>query len=159
MRNPAVSGQFYPDDKSQLSAEISNCFKSPLGPGSDVSKKPISERTIIGAVSPHAGYMFSGPVAAHLYYALRNQKAPSTVVIVGPNHTGYGAGLAVTTEDFLSPLGIAKTDTKLVEKLVDDLYVVDPSAHAYEHSIEVQIPFMQYIGWDAKIVPICVGVH
>jgi len=159
MRHPAVAGQFYSDDKSKLMDEIRSCFTSPIGPGS--SEKPAStgERSIIGALSPHAGYMFSGPVAAHLYRTLWAQEPPSTVVILGPNHTGYGAGVAVTCEDFLTPLGIARADKEFVEKITSDLIIDDPTAHAYEHSLEVQIPFMQYIGWNAKIVPICIGVH
>ena len=119
----------------------------------------MKERSTFGAVSPHAGYVFSGPVAAHLYKKLWAQDPPKTVVIMGPNHTGYGAGIAVTSESFQTPLGIVETDGDMIGELVDDLIVNDQEAHTYEHSLEVQIPFMQYIGWNPLIVPICIGVQ
>lgn len=153
-----MAGQFYPGDKAGLTAEITNCFKSPLGPGSIDPPKSLRKRSIIGAVSPHAGYVYSGPVAAHLYRKLWEQEKPSTVIILGPNHSGYGAGIAITAEDFQTPLGVVKTDGALVGELLGDLITEDPVAHAYEHSLEVQIPFLQYIGWNSMIVPICVGL-
>lgn len=159
VRKPAVAGQFYPGDAGRLKSEIASCFKSPIGPGSAEPPKSVRARSIVGAVAPHAGYVFSGPVAAHLYLKLWAQKAPETIVILGPNHTGYGAGAAVTSEDFQTPLGIVQTDKKMVGDLVDDLIIDDSSAHAYEHSLEVQVPFIQYIGWKSRIVPICLGLH
>ena len=159
LREPAVAGQFYPGRKSELVEEITRCFRSPLGPGDSEPPKVSDKRTIVGAVAPHAGYVYSGPVAAHLYRKLWSQEMPATVVILGPNHTGYGAGLAVTTEDFMTPLGVVRIDDELVAKLVGDGIMNDYVAHAYEHSIEVQLPFMQYIGWESKIVPLCVGIH
>jgi MEMO1 family protein len=103
--------------------------------------------------------VFSGPVAAHLYRKLWEQEPPKTVVILGPNHRGYGAGVAVTSEAFDTPLGEVQVDGELIGDLVDDLIINDSEAHAYEHSLEVQIPFMQFIGWDPLIVPICVGAQ
>lgn len=159
VRLPAVAGRFYSGEAHALRAEITGCFKSPIGPGSSAAPAGKADMNIIGAVSPHAGYMFSGPVAAHLFMKLWAQEPPTTVIILGPNHTGYGAGVAISDEDFETPLGTAKNDSSLVSELASDLIVRDPSAHAYEHSLEVQIPFMQYIGWDAKIVPICIGTN
>lgn len=159
VRRPAVAGQFYSSEKTRLSQEIKRCFESPIGPGSSVPPASIGKRSIVGAVSPHAGYVFSGPVAAHLYRALWAQRAPKTVMILGPNHTGYGAGVAVTSDDFQTPFGIVKADGSIIAELVDDLIMDDSNAHAFEHSIEVQIPFMQYIGWEPLIVPICIGVQ
>lgn len=159
MREPAVAGQFYPNGKSELIDEISQCFKSPLGPGDAESPKTVEKRTIIGAIAPHAGYVYSGPVAAHLYRKLWSQEMPSTIVVLGPNHTGYGAGLAITTEDFKTPLGVVKIDDELVARLIGDKFINDYVAHAYEHSIEVQLPFIQFLGWSSKLVPICVGIH
>ena len=159
VRRPAVAGQFYSGDKNRLSQEIKRCFESPIGPGSSTPPTSVKERTIVGAVSPHAGYMFSGPVAAHLFRLLWAQTPPRTVIIIGPNHTGYGTGVAVTSEDFQTPLGIVKVDGSLIGDLVDDLVMDDPDAHAFEHSLEVQIPFMQYIGWNPLIVPMCIGVQ
>lgn len=159
VRRPTVAGQFYERDAGRLRSEISRCFESPIGPGSAEPPKSIGKRTIIGAMAPHAGYTFSGPVAAHLYRRLWEQEPPATVVILGPNHTGYGAGAAVTSEDFQTPLGVAEVDQKLLADLVDDLIINDSTAHAYEHSLEVQVPFIQYIGWKSRILPICLGLH
>jgi AmmeMemoRadiSam system protein B len=159
VRRPAVAGQFYSDDKSRLISEIKRCFESPIGPGDSAPPASKKKRSTVGAVSPHAGYVYSGPVAAHLYRRLWGQEPPKTVVIMGPNHTGFGAGVAITSEAFQTPLGTVKTDGQLIGNLVDDLIIEDAAAHAYEHSLEVQIPFMQYIGWDPLIVPICIGAQ
>jgi len=159
VRRPAVAGQFYSAERSRLAVEIRKCFESPIGPGSSEPPKPMAKRSIVGALSPHAGYVFSGPVAAHLYAKLWAQEPPRTVVILGPNHTGYGAGVAITSEAFETPFGTVQVDGEMVADLVGDLIIDDPEAHAYEHSLEVQIPFMQYIGWNPLIVPICIGVQ
>jgi len=159
VRRPAVAGQFYSEDKGRLISEIKSCFESPIGPGDSAPPVSKKRRSTVGAVSPHAGYVFSGPVAAHLYRKLWAQEPPKTVVIMGPNHTGFGAGVAITSEAFQTPLGTVKTDGELIGDLVGDLIIDDSEAHAYEHSLEVQIPFMQYIGWNPLIVPICIGAQ
>lgn len=114
-------------------------------------------RNILGGVSPHAGLMFSGPVAAHLYDAIASDGVPGTFVIIGPNHTGSGSGVALAMEDFETPLGVAKVDQELAAAMRKDLVDVDPKAHHYEHSIEVQLPFIQYISEEFKFVPICMA--
>ena len=156
MRSPAVAGQFYSDDEKSLRREVEECFRSPIGPGRLPSKGD-GKRSIVGGVSPHAGLMFSGPVAAHLYDAVASDGIPSTFVIIGPNHTGSGSGIALTTEDFETPLGVAKVDQELAADIRKDLVDVDHRAHYYEHSIEVQLPFIQYIAPDVKFVPICMA--
>ncbi len=157
MRSPAVAGQFYAGDASGLRREVEECFKGPLGPQRLPSKKAAGPRKIMGGVSPHAGLMFSGPVAAHLYDAIASDGVPSTFVIIGPNHTGNGSGVALTTEDFETPMGVAKVDQELASALRRDLIDIDPTAHHYEHSIEVQLPFIQYIAPEFKFVPICMA--
>lgn len=156
MRSPAVAGQFYSGDEKGLRREVEGCFTSEIGPGRlpSVGGGP---RRILGGLAPHAGLMFSGPVAAHLYDAIASDGLPRTFVIIGPNHTGSGSGIALTTEDFETPLGIAKVDQELAAEMRKDLVDVDPRAHHYEHSIEVQLPFIQYIASDFKIVPICMA--
>jgi hypothetical protein len=103
--------------------------------------------------------MFSGPVAAHAYYKLAADGKPDVVVIFGPNHTGYGSGLAVTNEGlWRTPLGDVEIDRETANEIVHESHIVDidDSAHDYEHSIEVQLPFLQYLyGSGFKIVPIC----
>jgi AmmeMemoRadiSam system protein B len=154
MRRPAVAGQFYAGDGAGLALEVEGCFKSPLGP-QRIPKPGKGPRKIIGGVAPHAGFMFSGAVAAHLYAEIASDGVPKTFVILGPNHTGHGSGISLSTEDFETPMGVAKVDQELAEALTKDIVDVDNSAHHFEHSIEVQLPFIQYLKQDFMFVPIC----
>jgi len=103
--------------------------------------------------------MYSGPVAANAYYALASDGKPDTIVILGPNHTGYGSGLAVADEGFWrTPLGDVEVDAETANRIVQETHLVDVDdlAHRFEHSIEVQLPFLQYLYGSAfKFVPIC----
>lgn len=157
MRHPAVAGQFYSGDERGLRDEIQECFTGPLGPGRlpEVNRK--GPRRVVGGIAPHAGYMFSGPVAAHLYSRIAEDGVPATFVIIGPNHTGHGSGIAVVTDDFQTPLGTAKVDREVAKAVRRDLVDEDATAHYYEHSIEVQLPFIQYLTDDFRFVPICMG--
>ncbi|HVP93056.1 MAG TPA: AmmeMemoRadiSam system protein B, partial [Acidobacteriota bacterium] len=116
-------------------------------------------RNVLGLVCPHAGYIYSGPVAAHAYYKLASDGKPDVVVIFGPNHTGYGSALAVMNEgSWRTPLGDVEIDSDIANQIVNESHIVDvdESAHRFEHSIEVQLPFLQYL-YDSnfKVVPIC----
>ena len=151
VRFPAVAGQFYPDDPVRLRRMIEGSFKHELGPGS-LPKK--GDDTFCGGVVPHAGYMYSGPVAAHFYYRLAARKKPDAVVVIGPNHHGVGAGISTTHEDFLTPLGKMPAHNEIIKELRGDIVSIDPMAHRYEHSIEVQLPFIQYVMGEVPLVPI-----
>ena len=156
MRRPTVAGTFYAGDERSLRNQIESCFLGPLGPGKLPEAGP-GKRRILGGIAPHAGYAFSGMVAAHLYSRIAEDGIPKTFVILGPNHTGRGSGLAVTTEDFETPLGIAKVDRELAKAIRKDLVDEDAEAHRGEHSIEVQLPFLQYLSPNVSFVPICMG--
>lgn len=156
MRRASVAGQFYAGDARSLRSQIEQCFKGPLGPGR-VPSLNSGRRKIIGGVCPHAGYVYSGMVAAHFYARLAEDGFPESFVIIGPNHTGRGSGLAIAKDDFQTPLGIARIDRELAKMLRKDLVDEDDEAHEYEHSIEVQLPFLQYFKPDIKFVPICMG--
>ena len=156
MRYPAVAGQFYPSDAEELKETIKHLFLGPLGPGF-LPYNFSGEKDIVGVVSPHAGYVFSGQVAAHSYLEMSRGERPDTVVILGPNHTGIGSPVSVTRHDYLTPLGAASTDKEMVRSILkhgkgalDD----DVTAHRHEHSVEVQVPFIQYIDTEVNIVPI-----
>jgi AmmeMemoRadiSam system protein B len=157
MRHPAVAGQFYSGSESKLRKEIEDCFLSPLGPG---SLPTISDgvRSILGAVIPHAGYIFSGPVAAHVYHAIASDGMPEAFVIIGPNHRGLGAPVAVTDEDFATPLGTCRVHREMARK-IGGIVQMDRMAHVQEHSVEVQVPFIQYLFPKARIVPIVMGLQ
>jgi AmmeMemoRadiSam system protein B len=158
IRLPSQAGAFYAGKAESLKRQIEECFLHELGPGKipTVVKGP---RRIIGFICPHAGYMYSGPVAAHAYYNLALDGKPEVVVLFGPNHTGYGSALAVMNEGFWrTPLGDVEVDGETANKIVKEARIVDvdDSAHRHEHSIEVQLPFLQYLfGSEFKIVPIC----
>lgn len=157
LRRPAVAGIFYPSNFDELKASIEDSFLHKLGPG----KKPPSNEAIgekVVLVSPHAGYMYSGPVAANGYYACSYLKGIELVVIAGPNHYGIGSGVATVREGvWETPLGRVEIDGDSARRLVELSGIIDfdDSAHIKEHSIEVQIPFLQYIFHDKiKILPI-----
>jgi AmmeMemoRadiSam system protein B len=160
IRRPTVAGQFYEGDAEALRAHIKTCFLHQLGP----KKLPevnlhIYPRKIVGLICPHAGYMYSGPVAASAYYELAVDGKPDTVVLLGPNHTGYGSGLALMREGiWRTPLGAVEVDSKMANAILHETRVVDVDevAHRFEHSLEVQLPFLQFLYGDQfKIVPIC----
>jgi len=153
LRRPAVAGQFYPGNELQARAELEKAFLSPLGPGELPNVASKGERSIVGAVVPHAGWMYSGAVAAHVYSALARDGLPEAFIVLGPNHHGAGAPVAMSTQDFTTPLGTATIDEDLAAKL-GKLVADDASSHRSEHSIEVQLPFLQYLGGDIKFVPI-----
>ncbi|MET1101400.1 MAG: AmmeMemoRadiSam system protein B [Pyrodictiaceae archaeon] len=159
-RSPAVAGMFYEADADTLKAQIEWAFKHPIGPGRLPEPKTTRKRESIGFVVPHAGYMYSGPIAAHSYYRLALEGAPETIIIIGPNHTGLGSLVSVYPEgEWLTPLGSVKVDSELSRAIAanSDYADLDEKAHLYEHSVEVQLPFLQYIfGSSFRIVPIVV---
>ena len=156
MRRPSVAGQFYEGDEPSLRSQIEECFTGKFGPGK-VPKFGERKRQVMGAVAPHAGYMYSGMVAAHTYGRIVEDGFPKTFVIIGPNHTGRGSGIAVTSEDWETPLGVAKVDKELAKAIRRDLVDEDAEAHRFEHSVEVQLPFLQYFSSDFMFVPVCMG--
>lgn len=157
MRKPAVAGQFYKADPGKLRRDIEKSFKHKLGPGAIPKAPSMADGKVLGGVFPHAGYMFSGPIAAHSVAAFVKSGFPDVFIIVGPNHTGMGAGLALSDEDFETPLGVAEYDENLGNIFLDAGVPVDNSAHRYEHSLEVQLPFLQFFQDDIRMVGINMG--
>jgi AmmeMemoRadiSam system protein B len=159
VRLPCQAGAFYAGTAEALKRQIEKCFLHELGPGGIPSVVEGGSRRIVGLICPHAGYMYSGPVAAHAYHSLALDGRPDVVVIFGPNHTGYGSALAIMNEgSWRTPLGDVEVDSEIANQIVREsrLIDVDDVAHRYEHSIEVQLPFLQYLfGSRFKIVPIC----
>jgi AmmeMemoRadiSam system protein B len=159
MRLPAAAGTFYAGSKESLIKQIESCYLHELGPRHLPKYNEKELRKIKGAVIPHAGYMYSGPTATWVYSKLAENGFPNTFIIIGPNHTGYGSGIAITKETFSTPLGNVEVDTELADALLDTIIDNDFNAHRYEHSIEVQLPFLQYIKGDFKFVPLCLGIQ
>jgi AmmeMemoRadiSam system protein B len=143
-RQPAVAGYFYPGTRAELEQQLSELI-------------PEREKVRADAiVVPHAGYIYSGAVAGEVYASV---KLPETFIILCPNHTGYGSDFDVYPGgEWLTPLGTAYVDQELVDELIKRFprATKDGRAHAREHSLEVQIPFLQYLKGDIRFLPICV---
>lgn len=159
VRRPAVAGSWYSGSAEGLRTEIEECFLSKLGPGKLPKVIEKGPRKIVALVSPHAGYVYSGPVAAHSYNALASDGKPDVFIILGPNHTGLGSGVSIMVKGvWHTPLGNAPINETLANKIHRSAKIIDidDSAHTYEHSIELQLPFLQFLyGSDFSFVPIC----
>lgn len=151
-RPPAVAGTFYEGTPERLRAQVDACFAANPEP-------PARKERFLGAVVPHAGLMYSGHVAA-AFYALAD--LPKRLVILCPNHTGQGHFAAIDREGaWRTPLGDVAIDTRLADAFMakTKLLAEDARAHAREHSLEVQLPFLQRLLGDFTFVPICLGAH
>jgi AmmeMemoRadiSam system protein B len=159
IRSPAVAGSWYAGTPNRLRKQIEELFTHRLGPGSLPTVVKEGPRNLVGLVVPHAGYLASGPVAAHAYYHLAKDGKPDVIVIFGPNHTGYGSALSIMNEGaWRTPLGDVEVDTETANKILraSDIIDADDRAHVYEHSIELQLPFLQYLyGSEFRFVPVC----
>jgi MEMO1 family protein len=156
-RPPAVAGLFYPDGGAELAHQIEACFRDARGPGDLPTRHRAPSRSLRAAVVPHAGYSYSGPVAAHVYALVAAQRAPEVVVVLGVDHHGLGRGAALSDRPWLTPLGPVEVDHDLVRGLRRGPVVVDEDAHRQEHSIEVQLPFLQYVVPQPRFVALQVG--
>lgn len=157
VRRPAVAGAFYPSDPRELRELIRASYLHRLGPGSEPPPKYFSNG-VVPCISPHAGYVYSGPVAAHSYLHVSSLREAELAVIVAPNHYGVGSGVATFKEGrWETPLGQVSVDEEAARKIVELTGIVDydPSAHRMEHSLEVQLPFLQLIyGESLSLLPI-----
>jgi MEMO1 family protein len=148
IREPAVAGMFYPDRPETLTRDVKRYLEN--------SKKEKVEGELVALVSPHAGYMYSGQVAAHAYKLIEG-KTYETVVIVAPSHRALFKGASVYDRGaFRTPLGVIPIDTELSKKMMEKWKEIQflPNAHAQEHSLEVQLPFLQVLLKSFKLVPI-----
>ena len=160
-RKPAVAGSFYPGNSEEIKKAIENSFLGSLGVGK-IPELNTFEGTDypINIMVPHAGYQYSGPIASHGYCQIVQEGFPEVFIILSPNHTGYGTEISIFKEgQWSTPLGDIDVDSEFAESILEfsDIASEDYSAHIHEHSIEVQLPFLQYFSDDFKIVPITMG--
>jgi MEMO1 family protein len=157
MREPTFAGQFYPATESALRKALEDAFTGERGPGSLPPRK--QDRKVVAAIVPHAGYQFSGACAAWAYHAIAASPMPDLFIILGPNHSGTKG--ATSLETWKTPLGLVRPDQEFVKGLVAKGSVkVDEKAFAHEHSLEVQLPFLQFSLADPeklKFVPVMVS--
>ncbi|MBN1502620.1 AmmeMemoRadiSam system protein B [Candidatus Woesearchaeota archaeon] len=158
VREAIVAGQFYESTFDKLDKQIKECFNSKKGPG----ELPVKRKTqrLTAAIIPHAGYSFSGACAAWAYKEIAESDFPRCYVILAPNHQGSNSGLSI--EDWRTPFGLIKTDKDMIIALKENTHLrINESAHKYEHSLEVQLPFLQFVSkdriQDLRIVPITIG--
>jgi MEMO1 family protein len=146
IRSPAVAGAFYDARPERLESDVRRHLPADASPES-----------ALGAIVPHAGYVYSGPVAGAVYARLR---IPRTVVVLCPNHTGRGKPAALEPSDaWRTPLGDVPIDKEAAERLMTLAPSIEPDAEAHrrEHSLEVQLPFLQVRRSDVAVVPVCLG--
>lgn len=161
IRKPAVCGTFYPADANELRESIKDSFLSPFG----VGNIPLDVRDFNGSdypvnvMVPHAGFMYSGSVASHAYYEIAKHGIPDVFIILSPNHTGFGSEVSVCNEGkWRTPLGDVSVDNEFADAMISfsDIATVDFEAHIQEHSIEVQLPFLQFLSNNFEIVPVTI---
>jgi hypothetical protein len=161
IRKPAVAGAFYPNNPEILAKTIENCFLDDFGVGEIPTMGKFDGTDYpINIMVPHAGYQYSGAVASHGYSKLVQNGFPEVFIILSPNHTGFGSEISVFNEgEWITPLGSVEVDSEFADALISksSIATADFSAHIREHSIEVQLPFLQYFSNDFKIVPVTMG--
>jgi AmmeMemoRadiSam system protein B len=154
IRTPAVAGMFYPSEKNKLVKLIDDCFLHPLGP--EKNSQPNDGMKIFGVICPHAGYVYSGPIACHSFYSMSSE-SPELFIIVGPNHWGIGRSVATMKDcKWETPLGVVEVDSEAAEEISQISQSIEPDffSHTREHSLEVQIPLLQRTFTNFKILPI-----
>jgi len=153
VREPAVNGMFYPDDPVVLRKDIEDYIRSAV--------VPEMKEHIVGIISPHAGYMYSGKVAAHAFKMVV-KKSYDSVILIGPGHRAYFNGAALWDKgSFRTPLGNVDIDEDIAVEMIKTGGIMKTSldTHKGEHSLEVQIPFLQIVLDRFKIVPIVMGIQ
>jgi AmmeMemoRadiSam system protein B len=142
-RSAAVAGQFYYGDAARLAQQVEQYID-----------KDAKRERVIGLVSPHAGLMYSGPVAGAVYSSI---VFPETFVLIGPNHTGLGAPISLMESgEWEIPTAVFQIDEKLSQRIAMNVSIVtkETQAHMFEHSLEVQLPFVAHFSRKVKIVPV-----
>lgn len=155
LRQPFAAGMFYPASKDLLNDVLEKAFsyvKAVKG------KPPSAPGDLIGFIAPHMGYMYSAPVLARAYCALASNKKPRAVIILGTNHYYPQIEAAVSLKTWATPLGELRVSEGIAMELIEGADVeVEETPHVYEHSIEVHLPFLQYIYGEIDIVPLGLG--
>ena len=145
-RIPVAAGSFYSAKPDMLNRQIEQAFTFFEDSDSSLKISNNLKGKIKALICPHAGYMYSGPIAACAYKELAKDHSPKQFLLIGPNHTGFGAGLSLYPEGLWeTPLGTVRVDNSWLSKPLEQLLEINKEAHLREHSLEVQIPFLQYI--------------
>lgn len=154
-REPAVANAFYAGEKALLAGQVDSFLSNAKLTGKSI-------KNAVSYVAPHAGYKYSGQVAAFAYKALSMKKDLGSIdsfVIIGPNHTGLGYPISVSAADWSTPIGLVKNDLELTREIArgSDRINIDEDAHRLEHSVEVQLPFLQRVVKAPRCCFVCMG--
>ncbi len=151
-RQPAVAGEFYPSEPKELRTTLKELFTEAV---------PKKTKNVLAIIAPHAGYVFSGKVAASSFNQIDENKKYENIFIIGPSHHASFSGASIYSKgNYITPLGTVKVNIPLAEKLIKeyDFFHFYLDVHYYEHCIEVELPFLQYkMKKDFKIIPIVIG--
>ncbi|MFX1310141.1 MAG: AmmeMemoRadiSam system protein B [Promethearchaeota archaeon] len=168
IRQAAVAGSFYPRYKPDLLNILKKSFLDiEFGPGEQLNSLNREERSIIGGVSPHAGYVYSGCCAAFTYLNLFRERIPDTVIVLGTDHIGYGKVGLMDEGEWETPLGNISIDNDLAGKILENSEIIKNDESAFmgfpfgrEHNIEVQLPFIKYCAKEksVKFIPIKISI-
>ncbi|HYK93350.1 MAG TPA: AmmeMemoRadiSam system protein B [Thermoplasmata archaeon] len=145
LRPPAVAGQFYEGTGEALAHQVEACFLDRRGPGELPVRHRSADRHVRAIIVPHAGLLYSGPIAALGFSRVAAERPPAHVLVLGVDHQGASTGAALSDEDWETPLGRVPADPDLIRTLHRPPIPIDNTAHAGEHSIEVELPFLQYV--------------
>ena len=161
IRSPAVSGRFYPKDPAELRATVATLLADARRAHPLTPSPPAERGNVLAAIAPHAGYVYSGPTAAAVFARVT---IPGLVVILAPNHTGISeaeGGVSLWEAGaFRTPLGDVPVDAQTAEALLEvshGVVGVDHDAHRAEHAVEVELPFLQLLRADVRIVPLVIA--
>jgi AmmeMemoRadiSam system protein B/AmmeMemoRadiSam system protein A len=154
-QGPVVAGQFYPADRAELQTMLKSLFAS--------AKPDKQDGEVLAIISPHAGYVFSGQVAASAFNQVDPEKEYKTIFVIGSSHQALFNGASIYNKgNFITPLGTIKVDLELADKLISEnpVFISKTDAFSREHSLEVQLPFLQvYMKKDFRIIPIILGTQ
>lgn len=152
IREPIVADQFYPSDLGHCRSDLSSMLDN-------VSVEGVQKKQAIAGLVPHAGWTYSGSVTAEVFHVLGQSVSPDVVILFGGVHRYKGIKAAMFCSGvWQTPMGRAEIDSRLAERILGhtNLIAADPYAHENEHSIEVQLPFVQHVFPNANILPIMV---
>ena len=151
LKKSIIAGSWYPGNPSILKRDVENYFNS--------VSSPELKGEVVGLISPHAGYMYSGQIAAHAYNLIRGKKY-DVVIVVGPSHrVAFHGGSVFSRGGYETPLGIVPVDEGLAEEIkkISPIVADFPGAHLQEHSVEIQLPFLQIALGDFLFLPLVMG--
>jgi MEMO1 family protein len=155
-RPPAVAGAFYEASGERLARQLEACFLDRRGPGALPTRRRRATRRIRAAIVPHAGLLYSGAIAARAFHAIAADAPAPAVLLLGVDHHALGRSFALSARPWQTPLGRVAPASGLIKALEHPPIAVDEAAHQAEHSIEVELPFLQYVEPACTIAPLMV---